>query len=542
MALALVGAELASPTLGRRLDHGLLIDDGGRIVAIGPSREIVDLISRPPSLDLTPWPPSLDLTPWPPSLQGRGEEGRRGAVIDLAGATVVPGFIDTHVHVLQTGLAESTLDFDGCRRLAEVLDLVAGAASEPGGEWILGRRLDDFKLEEKRPPSAAELDRVARGRPVYLDHRSLHYAVVNRAALAALGLGKADLPPEPFAGLLRGRPLQVARQRLMASIDPATKATALRRAAEKAARVGVTTLHAIEGGELFGDQDIPLILSLRDQLAAHLVLYWSTTDVAAAAAAGLRSVGGDVLLDGTLGSQTAALSQPYADQPATSGSLYRPFQAVAGFFRAAHAAGLQAAAHAIGDRAISQALDAYELVLREAPRADLRHRIEHFGLPTPRDVERAAHLGVAVATQPAFALLRGGPGSVYEARLGPERERRAYPLRELLDAGVLVAGGSDSEVTPLDPLLGLHACVNHPHPAQRLAAREALALFTVNGARIAFAEERCGDLRVGLDADLAVLDANPLTCPGERLRELKVLMTLKQGHIVYRSHLAPPPP
>ena len=498
-------ANLVIPRTGGRADQALIVGEDGRIAAVGPSAKLAS------------------------------EEEIQGAkVVDLWGQTIVPGFIDAHVHVLQTGLAANTIDFDRCRSIAEVLDLV-GTAVQPawdGSEWILGRRLDDFKLAEKRPPTGAELTRVGGKRPVYIDHRSLHYAVVNPPGARLLGLEGTEAES---LGIVRGADLHRARQRFYASLDTETKKQAIRKAAEMAVSKGITTLHAIEGGELFGDQDIPLLLSLRTQLPARLVLYWSTADVAKAQGAGLRSVGGDVLLDGTLGSRTAALSAPYTDDPDTCGTLHRDPDEVAAFFRSAEQAGLQAAVHAIGDRAIEQVLDAIEHAVGTTPTRDHRHRIEHFGVPTPRQITRAAGLGVVISTQPAFMLLRGGPGSVYEARLGSEREARAYPLRELLDAGLLVAGGSDSEVTPLDALLGIHACVNHPHAEQRLTPQEALDLFTINAAQAGLEESQVGDLKLGQLADFVVLDTNLLTCPPEHLKDIQVLMTVRGGELVYES-------
>jgi predicted amidohydrolase YtcJ len=189
--------------------------------------------------------------------------------------------------------------------------------------------------------------------------------------------------------------------------------------------------------------------------------------------------------------------------------------------------------HAIGERAIDVYLDAIERVGADPLR--FRHRIDHFGVPTDAAIARAAHLGVMVPTQPAFPFLRGGPGSIYERRLGPERDRRAYPLRSLVHAGVIVGGGSDCPVVPGEPLLGLHSCVNHPYPEQRLQPLEALRLYTVNNAYLAFEEHLRGTIEVGRSADFVCLDHSPLDVAPDRIRDLNVLLTVSRGVAVYDS-------
>jgi predicted amidohydrolase YtcJ len=244
-------------------------------------------------------------------------------------------------------------------------------------------------------------------------------------------------------------------------------------------------------------------------------------------------LGGDIWLDGALGAHTAALVEPYADEPQEQGLLYYTAEQIEPFIRQCLAEGIQVGFHAIGDRAIEQILSAFEAVIKDGAVPDRLFRIDHFGIPTKEHIHRAADIGVVISTQPTFPYLRGGLGSVYESRLGKKRLRRAYPLRELIDAGLLVAGASDSNVLPAEVMLGIHSAVNHPYAFQRLTVDEAVRLYTLNAARMEFEENSRGSLSAGKAGDLIVLDANPYEVDTSRIRDIKVTMTIVNGVAVY---------
>jgi hypothetical protein len=442
--------------------------------------------------------------------------------------------------MMQTGLDLLGIDMYDCTSVDDVLQKVGEAGRTlPEERWIYGKRLDESRLREKRPPTAAELDTVAPRHPVYISDRGLHYTLVNRVAFGLLELspdvpGVRTGPGGEVTGRLHEQASGRAKKAFIDKIDPAEREEALRHTAGLATRVGVTTIHTVEGGKLFSDSDILVILGVAGQLPVRVILYWSTEDLASIQAAGLPRMGGDILLDGSIGSRTAAFDAPYEDDPTTRGVLYYSDARVEEMITAAHLAGIQIAFHMIGERAISQGLDCFERVLSRHPKADHRHRLEHFGFPKPADVERAARLELIVATQPAFTYLRGGPGSVYAARLGSDRERRGYPLRSLLDAGIVVGGASDADVTPIDPLLGIHAAVNPPYPEHAISPEEALRMFTIDAAKTAFDEANTGSIEVGKQADLVVLAQNPLTTPAAALKDIAVVMTVKGGEVVYQ--------
>ena len=466
---------------------------------------------------------------------------RGGRLFDLNGCALLPGFHDCHVHMMGTGLNASGIELYDCRSIDEVLQKIEEAAAQtPEDRWIYGTRIDESRLQESRPPTADELDQVALNHPVYIVDRGWHYALVN-----SRGFEKLDLSPDvpgvrtdsdgTVTGRLHEEANSQAKMAFFQSQSREEREAALRTTARIAVRAGATTINAVEGGELFADSDIPILLEIKDDLPVNVVLWWCTEDIEQIKAAGLPRQGEDILLDGSIGSRTAAFEQPYNDDPSTSGDLYYSDAEVEAMVRAAHLADVQISFHAIGELAIEQALNAFESVLSDHPKADHRHCIDHFGFPRPEHIEKAAELDVYISTQPAFMFFRGGPDDVYTRRLGDERARRGYPLRKFLDAGITVGGGSDSDVTPLDPLLSIHAAVNQPYPETSVTVEEALRMHTVDAAKRVFLEHETGSIEPGKAADLVVLSRNPLEAPEDGLRDIDVVLTMKGGTITYEK-------
>jgi predicted amidohydrolase YtcJ len=247
---------------------------------------------------------------------------------------------------------------------------------------------------------------------------------------------------------------------------------------------------------------------------------------------GLPRIGGCILLDGDFGPHTAALLQPYADLPGSRGALYHDQEEIDAFVEAAHRAGLQIAMHAVGDRAAEQALNAFERALARWPRADHRHRIEHFEIYDEALVQRTRRLGVHLAIQPPFNVYFGGHTRL-NPLLGEERALRSDPVRSLIEARIRVGGGSDSTVTPLNPLYGVHCAVNHSNPAERLDVERALRLYTLDNAYLAFEEADKGSIEVGKLGDLVILDDDPTAVAPEAIAEIPVAMTVAGGEIVH---------
>jgi predicted amidohydrolase YtcJ len=385
-----------------------------------------------------------------------------------------------------------------------------------------------------------ELTRVAPENPVCIWRSDSHSATMNRKAAEILGI----YPGQPGAdvdeagkltGVVRGLAnSKAAREIYSATITYDLCEKAYHAAARQALRMGITTIGALVGGAQTELSTTWLIQNM-GSLPVRAIVFDQTLDIWKVKERGLTRIGGCLLIDGSLGSYTAALYESYSDLPESTGVLYWKDEDLNRFIRQAHEAGLQIGVHAIGDRAIDQILNAYEISLRESPRTDHRHRIEHFLVPTPEAIRRAIDLGLVLAMQPAFEYFWGGSNNLYELRLGPERAKRVNPIGSILKKGGRIAGGSDSFVTPMDPLLGIHSAVNHPNEAERIPVYQAIDLFTRTAAYATFDEKEKGEIREGYLGDLVVLAEDPLKARPETIKDIKVLMTVVGGKIAYRN-------
>ena len=506
-SLAFINANVI-PMEGYDRHRAILIQDG-RIAALGTDDEIAALAG------------AAGVTP-----------------VDAQGATILPGFYDCHAHTTLTGFGALGIDLYDSGDIATVLEQLREADKtwEPG-RWLFGKRLDEFRLREGRPPVMAELDAIPR--PVFISDRGGHYVAVNRLAFDALGLDKSvrgvrlDGRGEPN-GRLQDDANKLARSRFPWTDEQ--KVEAVRWSAGLAASKGITTIHAMEGMNAEDKPLLPLILSALEQFPVDISVFWSSEDYHDLLDNGIDAWGGDILLDGSIGSRTAAFSEKYCDGD-TAGYLNYTDEQVDRFVDDALKNDLLISFHCIGELAITQALNAMEKGLENNPekRESARLRLDHFGFPTQRDIERAASLGVRVSSQPAFTYLRGGPGSVYRSRLGEERERGGYPHRRLLDAGICVGGGSDSDITPMDSLLGIHSAVNPPYPENAVTPYEAVRMYTIDGARCGFEEDRKGSLKVGKQADLVVLAEDPMTVDPTAIKDIRILMTIRRGTVIFEA-------
>jgi len=460
--------------------------------------------------------------------------------LDLAGKTVVPGFIDTHAHFLWTALSLAALDVSEAGEHDALQAAVSQAVARTlPGELIFGMGLSEYALDtETHSPIVAILDAVAPDNPVYLMGVTGHVSAANTAALKAMAFPD-DIPGVMHDaqghpnGLLADRAHDQAWERFGTSVGAGEQAVAMiGQAVEKALSVGLTTVHALEGDAAGEDAAIELFLDAMPDLPLRFVLYYQTMDVVRVVGLGLPRIGGCILLDGDMGPHTAALSEPYADAPDCYGTLYHEQGEIDAFVLKAHQAGLQVALHAVGDGAVEQALNAYEAALQTLPREDHRHRIEHCEVIRNDQIQRAQRLGVALAIQPPFNHY--WPHTEYVRILGQERAQKVDPVRTLMRPGLLLAGGSDSTVTPLGPLIGVHAAVNHSNPAERVSVQEAMELYTLSAARIAFEEQDKGSLEVGKLGDLTILAQDPFEVQPDRIKDIAVEMTAVGGNVAYR--------
>lgn len=455
--------------------------------------------------------------------------------INLNGATVVPGFVDSHIHFFQTGIDSLFVDLSGASSLGE-LEARLHSSTLGRRSWIFAHSFQEDVLTDADRLTRQQLDAWFADRPAWVGRIDYHSAVVNSSALRRLEIPKGTRGllidgGEPN-GILRSEAFMHARQRIARLYPIEMREKAVKAGAQLCVSRGTTAIHALEGGPLFGDEGVSTVLKNQPKLPLDITLFLQEKNPVFTKKLGFEHLGGCILIDGSIGSYTAALHGDYAGAAGSSGVLYESARDLRSFVTEAHESGVQLAFHAIGPRAIDQLLDAYERALSRYPRFDHRHRIEHFELATDEQIMRTRDLGLVVAMQPAFEHFWGGPNKMYASRLGDDW-RRTNRLRDIVDRGVIIAGGSDANVTPPDPLLGIHAAVNHPNEAQRLTVAEALRMMTVDAAYAAFNERRHGSLSRGKEANFAVLGSDLLSVSTDAIRDITVDQTWYLGRCVY---------
>jgi predicted amidohydrolase YtcJ len=477
-----------------------------------------------------------------------------GEVIDLQDRCVLPGLADSHIHFTSYALGSRELDLGDAASLDEVLARVAARAREtPEGAWVIGRRWDQEQWPERRFPTAADLDRIALERPIVLKAKSGHALVANSRALQLAGI-TADTP-DPSGGRLgrdaTGRPdgmlFEESAMELVTSLvprpGPAETDDALRRAFQSAWRVGLTAIHDVDGTRAFAAYQR---LHKRRELGLRVIKYLPARTLDSAPEVGLRAGLGDdwlrvggikVFADGALGPRTAAMLAPYEGELDNLGVLIIDEDALRELARKAVAGGLPLAVHAIGDRANRLVLDA----LADTG-GGLRHRIEHVQLLHSSDVGRLAALGVVASMQPIHAT----QDCEMADRYWGGRAATAYAWRSLLQAGTVLAFGSDCPVEDLNPFLGIHAAVTRRrvdgfpgsegwYPEQRLTVEEAARAYTLGAAYAVGLEDRLGSLAPGKLADLIVLGRDIFTCDPMAVAETQVAATMIGGQFVYKE-------
>lgn len=459
-------------------------------------------------------------------------EGTR--VVDLDGAFVTPAFVDAHVHMTATGLALTGLDLRAARSLPDALAVVEAAARGGRGRPLLGGGWDETDWPEQRPPTASEIDRAAYGGAVYLARVDVHSALASSALLAAVP-GVRDLAGFDASGWLRGPAHDAVRAAAFGAVTGGQRRAAQRAALEHAAALGIASVHEMAGPVISGADDLAdLLRTSRDEPVPEVIGYWAELlGIEAAREVGAIGAAGDLFCDGSLGSHTAALGEPYADRPDTAGQLRFATADVAEHIARCTAAGLQAGFHAIGDAAVDQVLDAVELVSARLGRsAGPGHRIEHAEFV--RDARRLARSGLMASLQPCFDALWGGPGGMYAQRLGAARARRLNRFAELAAAGVPVAFGSDAPVTELGPWAAVRAAAYPSDPVAAISPRAAFNAHTAGGRRAAGGPDP-GALVPGAPATFAVWRA-----AGDDLFEMApdaelptCLATVRDGRPIY---------
>jgi predicted amidohydrolase YtcJ len=487
--------------------------------------------------------------------------GPQTRAIDLAGGSVVPGLADAHVHVEGMGQAAESLSLVGAASLQEALDRVAARSKElPAGEWLLGRGWDQNDWPEKRFPTAAELDRAAPDRPVYLVRVDGHAAWSNSKAITLAGLTAATADPSGGRILrdAKGAPAGVfvdtAQALVFARIPPPSREVRKRRLAKglaAAAAVGLTSVH--DAGVTVDTVELYKELLKEDALPVRVFVMLRGPGEFLEKGAALKPESGlgdgrlsvrsiKVVADGALGSRGAWLLEPYADEPGTKGLNTVDPAAFEKLLGEATRRGFQVATHAIGDAANRFVLDAYEKAFAGRDGSAFRFRVEHAQILARPDVPRFKALGVLPSMQPTHCT-----SDMYWAgdRVGPERVKGAYLWKTFLDQGVPVPAGSDAPVESIAVLPGIMAAVTRQdakdwppggwQPQERVTLEQALRMFTRDAAWAAFEEKDRGAVRVGLRGDLTVLGRDLTAVAPLEIDDVPVRMTIVGGRVVHES-------
>src|SRR5262245_24875166 len=468
---------------------------------------------------------------------GTGEVPEADRVVDLPGTTILPGFVDAHVHLTGTGVHHQVPSLTSAGSAAELLAAAKEVADARIGPAYL-HGWDESAWLDRALPSIEELDAIA-DRPLGLSRVDGHLMLANHAAIDATDAAgesgvEHDERGEP-TGRLTGLAAQAAKRWFATHLSEHDVEDLQLEAASLAVAHGVTTIHEMSMPAERGMRDLEILEGHRARLPLDVVSYVATTDISSVIDLGMPRVGGDLPVDGSIGARTAFVSGGYVDRDGDPKGYFDDDE-LAQYFHGGHLAGLQVGVHAIGDAAIEQVVRTWERVYQSLDSRQRRHfrarrhRIEHFEMAGQDVIERAAMLGLGVSVQPTFDARWGSPGGLYEQALGPGRAAAMNPFRDLVRRGMEVGAGSDSPITTIDPLVGVAAFEEHHDPSQRLGREEAIRVFTLGSARLAHQEDKKGSLEPGKHADFAVYDVDPLEA--ESLEGVRPVLTVSLGRDV----------
>ena len=521
--LALIGGKILTMNPSQPDAEAIAISKD-RIVKVGANEEIAQLI------------------------------GKSTKAICLDGKTVVPGFIDTHIHVADFGRFLTWVDLHDVKSIKEMQSsLKERVQRTPKGKWIIGRGWDQNRFAEKRLPTRFDLDVASTYNPVIFYHQSGQMCVVNSKALeladitqhtSALHGGTVDKSEGAgeLTGILRDDAMNLA-WRLVPEPSEEELVETAGLACEKIVEAGITSVHWM----VLSPIEVSIVQKLREQNRLPLRVYMiipanlldstigSRLNIDSADSA-LRIGGAVIFADGYLAARTAALFQPYSDSPAASGRLLCTQEEMKALAIKIRKASLQLVIHAMGDKAVDAALTTIEETSKKSPAKDFRSRIEQAAVLNKGLLQRIKKQKVIVSVQPRVI---DSEFSVWSAtdHLGPERARWLYPVKTLLKEDIKVVGGSDCPMEPLNPLLGIQAAVTREFfPEEQITVDEALCIYTIDAAYSSGEESAKGSIEEDKLADLTVLSCDPRKVPPNAIENIAVEMTIIGGKVVYSKH------
>lgn len=489
--------------------------------------------------------------------QIRSLASKKTSVIDADGMTVVPGFIDAHTHPADSGVSDLLLVDCNRKTVAEICSVMkARAAKIETGDWIYGFKYDDTKLQDGRPLNRRDLDAVLPHHPARVLHRGGHTAVINSAAMKALGITRDTPDPEggkfvrDAAGELTGLIAETALKLVdkggkPPAIGPQQRQAGVKLISELMTAAGLTTVHdaqtskedwvayqdAFNAGEMKFRVYMLVVPELLEEMQTAGIRPGFGNDR-------LRIGGVKLFCDGSASERTMRMSKPYVGRPNDYGILVTNQDKLNDAVMSAHVAGFQVGVHANGDVAIDMVLNAYELAQRLKPRKDFRHRIEHCTLVNSDLLQRIAKIGAIPLPFYTYVYFHGDKWAQY----GDERVRWMFAHRSFLDHGIKVAGASDYVPGPFEPLMAIQSMVTRKDylgrswgENQRVAVEEALKICTLHGAYASKEEHLKGSITVGKYADFVMLADDLHKVEPERIKDIRVMRTFVGGELVYSS-------
>ena len=478
-------------------------------------------------------------------------------VLNLEGKTVLPGFIDAHIHVLSSGIRHVMAADCALPSISAVKDVLREQAQDrPAEEWVQGFKFDDTKTVENRFLNRDDLDEVSTDRPIMVSHRAGHVFYLNSKALEVAGFTR-DTPDPPggrfgrdlssgeLDGVVYERAIEPVRYHHLPPVTPEVRRQGLRRICGMLTPAGLTSVHdaRVTNDELITYQEGKESGDLT--LRAYLLM--ARDHFPALRDAGLKTGFGDdrlrlggikMVADGAIASRTAYLSQPYEGSEDDHGILAIPADEIDSQVMEIHRAGFQVCIHANGDLTIDMVLSAYEKAQAAYPRPDPRHRVEHCTLVNTDLLRRMRALGAVATPFCTYVYYHGEKMPFY----GEERLRWMFAQRSFLDYGVVATGATDYPPGPFEPLLGIQSCVTRTDSTgkvwganQRVSVEEALKIYTINGAYASFEEDIKGSIEVGKLADLVVLGADPTQVDPMTIKDIPVERTIVGGRTVHEA-------
>lgn len=455
-------------------------------------------------------------------------------LVDAKGRTVLPGFIDNHFHLVKGAIFSSFINVSEARNFDEIGEILREGRKKSGEDYspeypLMAFGVEPEKLKEGRYPNREDLDRFISDVPMVLYTPDYHIMMLNTCAiltfqipymLQGVSMDEKGIPDGIFSKLAAAR----LEEHILKKYQQKAIIKKINDFVPDILSNGITTVTAMEGSNYITgfekEREAELVLKIAGDIPLSTELFYQTTDVNLVKEKGLKRFGGALYLDGTLGSWTAVNSFPYADKKEQKPGLFIKQEYIDKLVEKSCENELQLSFDAIGDMAVEAAISAFEKCKERFDVKKLRPRIEHCELIRDDQMERAAELGIIVSAQPGYEGKWGGEGGMYAERLG-ENYKKTNPFREMKDRGIVLCGGSDYNINPLNPMVGVYHAMNHPVKEHSLTLEEALRMYTIDGAFALGMEKERGSLTPGKKGDIVILN------------DSTAAMTIREGEIMY---------